>query len=145
MSKWKKAGALAVVGLSMCLFGVFLWKGLGIPLIKHIFTPSIAFLSEGLCVVLLAATYVVTDIWKFRRGTGVVLLWGQCALFAYFVSHVFCGMYTSVTARCLQGMPRLISDQRIVSVVHAVFSMVVLTFLMAVWRQFRASLKNTRI
>ena len=142
MSQWKKAGVLAVVGLSMCLFGVFLWKGLGIPLIKHIFTPSIAFLSEGLCVVLLAVTYVVTDIWKFRRGTGVVLLWGQCALFAYFVSHVFCGMYTSVTARCLQGLPKLISDERIIKVVHAVFSMAVLTFLMAVWRQFRASMKN---
>ena len=143
LSQWRKAGWLSAVGVVLCLLGFFFWKVLDIPLLKQLYTISIMCFTQGLCLLLLAATYVVTDIWKFRRGTGVVLLWGQCALFAYFVSHVFSGMYTSVTASCLRGLPRLISDQRIISVIHPVFSMAVLTFLMAVWRQFRASMKNT--
>ena len=141
-SAWKKAGVLAAVGLAMCLFGVFLWKVIGIPLIKHIFSASFAFLAQGLCLMLLAATYVVTDIWKFRRGTGIVLLWGQCALFAYFMSHVFPGSYWSVSEKCLQGLPRLVSDARLVTVLNAVGAMVVLTFFMAVWRLFRQARKG---
>ena len=141
-SSWKKAGVLFAVGLAMCLFGLLLWKVVGIPLIKHIFSASFAFLAQGLCLLSLAATYVVTDIWKFRRGTGLVLLWGQCALFAYFMSHVFAMSYVSITERCLQGLPRLVSDARLVSVLNAVGSMAVLTLFMVVWRQFRAARKR---
>ena len=129
-------------GAGLCLCGFFFWKVLGIPLVKHVFSISITCFTQGLCLLLLAATYVVTDIWKFRRGTGLVLLWGQCALFAYFMSHVFPGSYWSVSEKCLQGLPRLVSDARLVTVLNAVGAMVVLTFFMVVWRQFRAARKG---
>ena len=141
-SQGKKAVVLAASGAGLCLCGFFFWKVLGIPLVKHVFSISITCFTQGLCLLLLAGTYVVTDIWKFRRGTGIVLLWGQCALFAYVFSHVFGGSYDAITSRCLQGLPRFVSDVRILKVIHAVSNMAVLTFFMIVWRQFRAARKG---
>ena len=139
MSSWRKVGGLSAVGAGLCILGFFFWKVLGIPLLKQLYSISIMCFTQGLCLLLLAATYVVTDIWKFRRGTGIVLLWGQCSLFAYFMGHFLNGSYESIAAACLKGLPNIVSDPRLVKVVNAVFSMAVLTFFMMVWRQFRAA------
>ena len=58
-----------------------------IPVIKPIFTLSFTSLAMGWCVFALAFLYVVCDIWKIRRGLSIVLLFGQCALTAYFTSQ----------------------------------------------------------
>ena len=131
-SPWRKAGLLTAVGSVLSLAGVFfhLW----IPYMKHIFSMSFSFLTMGLCFLLLAATYVVTDIWKFRRGTGIVLLWGQCSLAAYVVGSMFPEAFMSVSRRCLAGLPRILGQSPLVEILYAVGAMVAMTFFLGLWR-----------
>ena len=131
-SPWRKAGLLTAVGSVLSLAGVFfhLW----IPYMKHIFSMSFSFLTMGLCFLLLAATYVVTDIWKFRRGTGIVLLWGQCSLAAYVVGSMFPEAFMSVSRTCLAGLPRILGQSPLVEILYAVGAMVAMTFFLGLWR-----------
>ena len=86
-SKWRKAGWLFAYGVLLLAlgYGCSPW----IPIIKPIYTTSCTALAMGWCVISLAVLYVITDIWMFRRGTSLLLLFGQHALTAYFVSHFF--------------------------------------------------------
>ena len=96
--KWRKAGRLFAFG------GILLALGYGsspwIPVIKPIFTTSCTALAMGWCVISLAVLYVITDIWIFRRGTSLLLLFGRYALVAYFVSHFFLPALKAA-ARCM--------------------------------------------
>ena len=83
---------------------------------------------------LLAATYVVTDIWRFRRGTGIVLLWGQCSLAAYVVGSMFPEAFMSVSRTCLAGLPRILGQSPLVEILYAVGAMVAMTFFLGLWR-----------
>lgn len=87
---WKprrKAQALFAyaAGLLILGFAVSPW----IPVIKPIFTLSFTALAMGWSVLALALLYVLCDILMVRRGWWLILLFGQVALTAYFVSHFF--------------------------------------------------------
>jgi len=86
LTPWKKAGWSAVYGAGMLALGLLL--EIWIPCIKHIYTVSFTLQAMGWCELFLAALFVITDIWKCRRGWGLVILFGQFALTAYLVSHV---------------------------------------------------------
>jgi predicted acyltransferase len=74
------AAALLAVG-----FGSQPW----IPCIKPIFTLSFTAQAMGWSVLLLAALYLLADVYRVRRGSGWVIFFGRNALAAYFVSHFF--------------------------------------------------------
>lgn len=84
---WRKVMMLFAYGFVLLVVGFV--SEIWIPCIKPIFTLSFTALAMGWCVIMLAILYVITDIWKFRLGSSCVLLFGQLALTAYFVSHFF--------------------------------------------------------
>ena len=96
-------------GLLALGFGVSPW----IPVIKPIFTLSFTALAMGWSVLALAVLYVLNDVLMLRRGTGLVLLFGQVALCAYFVSHFFRPVLDAFARTVLQGvLPRLAETTR---------------------------------
>ena len=107
----RKNKALSLFGLAAGLLAAG-W-GLvfaGIPMIKHIFTVSFTLQAMGWSVLALAILYVVTDIWKIRRGWWIITLFGQCALTAYMVSHFFRAALDAAAKAVVQGLPHLIGD-----------------------------------
>ena len=76
-----------------------------IPVIKPIFTLSFTAQAMGYCVLALAALYVLTDILMLRKGLGVVVLFGQCALTAYLAGGFFRPVLTKLADTLIQGFP----------------------------------------
>lgn len=133
MTAWKKAGAL--FSYAAALFAAGAGASVWIPLSKPIYTFSFTALAMGWCVLALAVLYVVCDIWKLRRGTSLVLLFGQNALTAYFVSSFFAKplnalaetVLPSVTTRC---------EPKVAAFCVAVLSVVELVAILVVKRRF---------
>ena len=91
-------GVLEVVG-----WAVSPW----IPVIKPIYTLSFTAQAMGWCVIAFAALYVVSDILMIRRGTGVVILFGQCALTAYLAGGFFRPVLVKLSDIMTQGLPHM--------------------------------------
>ena len=133
---WRKAGALFAyaAGLLSVGFAASVW----IPVIKPIYTLSFTALAMGWCVLALAVLYVVCDVWRFRRGTALVLLFGQYALTAYFVSHFFAKppnalaqvLLPSTAHLCSPNLAKFLTDVCVVLELVAV---------VALWRRFKTS------
>ena len=60
-----------------------------VPPIKHIYTFTFTAQAMGWSCLALAALFWLADIVKFRRGTWLVLLFGQTSLLAYMVGDEF--------------------------------------------------------
>lgn len=102
--KRQKAMRLFIYGVALEAvgWGVSPW----IPVIKPIFTLSFTAQAMGWCVISLAVLYVLTDILMLRKGLGVVVLFGQCALTAYIVGVWFFRPVLKTLADILiQGFP----------------------------------------
>ena len=84
---WAKAELL--FGLAATLILSAWLVSLKVPVIKHIFSLSFSLYTAGWSVLALGVAYVATDIWKFRRGSSLVLLFGQNALAAYMIRQMF--------------------------------------------------------
>ena len=76
-----------------------------IPVIKPIFTLSFTAQAMGWCVISLAVLYVLTDIFMLRKGLGIVILFGQCALTAYLVGGFFRPVLAKLAEILTQGFP----------------------------------------
>ena len=96
----------------------------------------------GWCVLALAVLYVACDIFLFRRGTALVLLFGQGALAAYFVSHFFRAPLRSVAETVLKGAMRLV-DKDTAGFLVALAVAVELVAVVALWRAFKAMRAGT--
>ena len=135
LSAWRKAGSLAVLGAGLWAAG-FAAELCGIPCNKPIFTPSFTCQAMGVCVLLLAALYVVADIWRLRRGWWLVTLFGQTALAAYMLGDVFpCVQRAAAQAFC-QGLPRLCGE-KLSLVLTQVVACATLAFALWGWRNAR--------
>ena len=82
----KRLVRLSCAGAALLAFGwaVSPW----IPAVKHIYTLSFTAQAMGWSMLLLALLYLLSDILRFRRGTWMILLFGQASLAAY-MCHVF--------------------------------------------------------
>ena len=132
----RKVQGLLAYGLGLLLvgYGVMPWM----PLIKPIYTLSFTAAAMGWCVLSLCILYVVTDVLRFRRGTSLVLLFGQCALVAYFVPHFFRKPLVSLVETLAQGvLPRL--DERAIYFVRETLVVLLVIVIMAVWRRLKTS------
>ena len=138
----KRVKALALFGYAAGLFALGGIASIWIPVIKPIYTLSFTALAMGWCVLALAVLYVVCDIFLFRRGTALVLLFGQGALAAYFVSHFFRAPLRSVAETVLKGVIRLV-DKDTAGFLVALAVAVELVAVVALWRAFKAMRAGT--
>ena len=133
--KKTKAVRLLAYGGALELAG---WvSSLWIPVIKPIFTFSFTAQAMGWCVIALAVLYVLTDILMLRKGLGVVILFGQCALTAYLVGGFFRTVLTKLAEILTQGFPHLFGVKEGMPVVTAVVVAVEITLVLAAWRKLR--------
>ena len=133
LGEWRRATLLAVYGAASLALGWALAFA-GVKTVKHFFTVSFTFQAIGWSVLLLAALYVLTDVWKLRRGTGLLLLFGQFALTAYLCESVFCGVCFSASDRLFSGFARFL-DPRWADTVRAVGFGLVVIAVVAIRRQ----------
>ena len=86
MPQTRRLARLSVIGAALLAFG---WAASPwIPAIKHIYTITFTAQAMGWCMLLLAALYFIADVLRLRRGTWLILLFGQTSLMAY-MCHVF--------------------------------------------------------
>ena len=134
---WRKAAVLGIYGGAMLAVGWIL--AIWVPLIKPIYTVSFTLQAMGYSALALDALYVITDIWMLRRGTGVLLLFGQCALTAYLLSHPPCGAAVEALAQSfMHGAPNLFGES-LSPLLTSVCAGVLLTLALYVRRAMKAS------
>jgi len=133
---WRKAGLLGIFGAALWIGGLLL-EFAGVPCIKHIFTVSFTAQAMGVSVLLLAALFVVTDVWRLRRGWGLVTLYGQTALASYVLGEIFRAIPTSASTSIFGGLAKRIGGpwERVVIQLGLA---VTLTYALHVWRVYRA-------
>jgi len=101
---------LAAFGASLLALGWVLAL-CGVRMVKHIFAVSFTAQAMGWSALLLAAAYLVADIWHVRRGTGIFQLFGRTSLLAYMIGEffwpcfVFAGNYVTKGLTHLVGAP----------------------------------------
>jgi predicted acyltransferase len=84
----QKLARLSLIGVALIVGGL-LWS-LQMPIIKKIWSCSMILFSSGICYLLLAASYLLTDKWKINswwvRGFRIL---GLNAIAAYMLSSIF--------------------------------------------------------
>jgi predicted acyltransferase len=133
LGEWRRAAWLLAFGGASLAAGWALYF-LGVDMVKHIFTVSFTMQAIGWSVLLLAILYVVTDIWKLRRGLGLFILFGQFALTAYLCETVFRDAVQAASDRLFIGVERFFPAD-FVPVVKAVGFSVVITFVLLARRR----------
>ena len=134
-TQWRKAGLLTGIGAVMCVSGSVcsIW----IPAIRHIYTLSFTLTTTGLSFLCLAALYVLTDIFKLRKGTGPLLLFGTCSLFVWEVAVFGYPVVRALATRLGEGLPNLFGDgvHRLVWI--GMCEMVVIAVSAVLWYRFK--------
>ena len=133
LSPWRKAGLL--FGFAALLTAVGWIAQIWIPPVKHVFALSFTARSMGVCISLLAVLYVLTDIWRFRRGWWLVTLFGQFALTAYVARNAFTSALKAVVGRFLDGGVKASVSPECYFVLEAVGLGIVLTLILVVRRR----------
>ena len=131
---WRRKVAFLLL-LSGVLTALGLASQIWVPCVKHIFTVSFTCRSMGLCVAMLAALYVVTDVWKFRRGFWIVTLFGQFALTAYLAANAFMPVTKSFVERFLLPGVKNIVSPGMYDIIFAVAVAIALTIVLVVRRR----------
>jgi len=141
LGEWRKACYLAVFGIASLAAGWGLYFA-GVEMVKHIFTVSFTLQAIGWSVLLLAALYVLTDIWKLRRGLGLFILFGQFALTAYIAGHAFRATVRSASDRVFGGIEHFFPPEFSPLLKGIGFAVVVAAVLIVRRRLARASAKG---
>jgi len=141
LGEWKRAGALALCGAASLAVG-WLLAFAGVKMVKHVFTVSFTLHAIGWSVLLLALLYVITDILEFRRGTGLLLLFGQFALTAYLCEAVFRGVCFAAGDRLFSGA-RQFFDPKWTETIRAVGYGLVVVAVVIVRRQLAIAKETT--
>jgi predicted acyltransferase len=99
---------LVVFGVALVAAGLLLdqWH----PIIKKIWTSSFVLYAGGISVLMLAAFYLVIDIYKIRWGTKWMVIIGSNAILAYVAWHLFEPAFTSVSGVFVEGLKRFIGN-----------------------------------
>lgn len=125
VSPKSRASRVAVFGASLLALGWIL-AFCGVRMVKHIFAVSFTAQAMGWSALLLAAAYLVADVWGVRRGTGLFILFGRTSLLAYMIGEFFwpCFMFTGNYVT--KGLVRLVGApvQGVVACLAAIAMMV---------------------
>ena len=122
---WSKARGLAVAGVLFYAAGYL--ASLWIPPIRQIYTLSFVLMTTGLSILSLDALYVLTDILRKRRGTGLLLLFGSFSLFTWEAANFFYPAVETMAKRLAAGMPVLLGTDAWQSVIIGIWEMVLVT------------------
>ncbi len=87
LKPYRKTMWLAVYGVG-CVLAGWLWD-MTFPIIKHLWTSSFVLFSGGLCLLLLAAFYLVIDVWGKRQWAFVFKVIGMNAIAVYMATRLF--------------------------------------------------------
>ena len=115
----------------------------GVRMVKHVFTVSFTAQAMGWCMILLAALYVLTDIWKLRRGLGICILFGQFALTAYMIEEFFKPVAEQFAGMLLEGLPRLFGTARYQPLVIAIAVVAEIVAVLVIRRRLKARKTET--
>jgi len=97
-----KVLGLFAAGAGLLVAGM-VW-GIWSPIIKRLWTSSFVLYSGGLCVLLLAAFYLIIDVWKFRKWSFILVVIGMNAIAVYVGSHLFnFHLVTNIFLKGLEG------------------------------------------
>ena len=132
---WTKAWLLAVPGLASSALGWALTPW--IPSIRYIYTVSFVFQTLGLSALLLSALYVLTDVWNVRRGTGLLVLFGRCALVAWMTMTFFGGALDVVVGRLTVGMLTLPGGETYRPLADGLVRAALLIWVVRTWNRLR--------
>jgi len=140
LAPWAKVRLLAFAGAALLAGGwiVSFW----IPPIRYIYTLSFVLETQGGAMILLAVLFALTDIGNWRRGTGLLILFGQCSLAAWMTVNFFGDALTSAASRFVVGMPRLLGTSTYQPLFVSAARAVVLVALVAMWRTWRLAAKS---
>ncbi len=130
-AQWRRAGILAAGSFAVLCLG-FLSSYI-IPVIKPIFTVSFTLLAIGWSMLALAVLYVITDIFRFRFGMSIPILFGQFALLAYMTAHLFGKAYSSVAEIFTFGLEQHITMEW-AHVIMRVIMIGLMTYVLAIRR-----------
>lgn len=130
---WQKAKRLAVGGLALYAAG---WvTSFWIPPVRHIYTASFVLMTSGLSILSLDILYIVTDIFRFRRGTGLVMIFGMFSLFAWETAVFFLRGIDKMAERFAEGLPVLLGTDHYQPVFIGLFEVVmVMAFVICRYR-----------
>jgi predicted acyltransferase len=102
MAPFLKLLALTGAGL-FCLAGGWAWaEWLHFPIIKHIWTSSMALWAAGWSFLLLALFYLLIDVAGWRRWAFPFIVYGANAITIYVVTHIF--SLTTFSERLVGGL-----------------------------------------
>jgi len=85
----KRTKLLTLVGVGVGLLALGFALSTFDPIVKHIFTASFTSLAMGTAFLLYALFYGLFDMLGWRRGTGLLNLFGRHSLFAYLFGTFF--------------------------------------------------------
>ena len=129
----RKCLKLAALGAALLAAGWALTPV--IPAIKHIYTLTFTAQAMGWSMLALAALYAITDVWGFRRGTWLFVLFGQTSLMAY-MCHEFKPVLRAFGEMFTPGAKHLLGDSA-APLAAWLASSVLLTAVLHVWRKAR--------
>ena len=110
-----------------------------IPPIKHIFTLTFTAQAMGWCCLALAVLYALADILRLRRGTWLLLLFGQTSLLAY-MCHEFQPVLNAFGDQFAPGAQHLFGERGVPIAVWFASS-ALLVAVLHVWRKARGALR----
>ena len=84
-----KVGWLVATGVIGMALGWLLDITGACPVVKRIWTPSWVLYSGGICFLMLAAFYLVMDVWNRRAWAFPLIVVGMNSIAAYLVAHLF--------------------------------------------------------
>ena len=137
MPQWTKVKVLAAAGAVTFVLGWIM--SFWIPPIRYIYTISFAFETLGLSTLLLCALYVLSDIYALRRGTWLLILFGQCSLVAWMATSFFGEALTAAAQRFVCGMPVLIGTNKYQLIFVAFAKVPILIWILWMWRRLRGA------
>ena len=142
LAPWTKAKTLAKAGAVTLVVGLAI--SFFIPPIRYIYTISFVLDTLGLSTLLLAGLYVLTDIWNFRRGTGLLILFGQCSLVAWMSVNLFGDALYAAADRFVAGLPHLLGSDRYQPIFRSAMRATILIWIVWNWRILRSNRKNLK-
>ena len=98
---YDKVRWLAVAGIAGLAAGWLLGAAGICPVVKRIWTPSWVLFSGGWCLLILAAFYLVLDVWNRRTWAFPLKVTGMNSIAAYLISWVCVGFITDALLRHL--------------------------------------------
>ena len=133
---WTKARRLFLYGAALLALGWILAL-CGVKMVKHIYTVSFTAQAMGWCALVLSALYVVTDIWRIRRGFWVCVLFGQFALTAYLMEEFFKPVTVKFAEMLTPGFPHLLGTDRYQPLIVALVVVAEIIVVLAIRRQLK--------